>query len=133
MTSQYDDIYIFMTFIYYITSIAVVSQPVACDQKWPARPQKVALDLLKEFKNICAKTAKLFHFKFKTLVESFEFNLKLNVKNHFVAPCPPKTKKWPWNKKKGWEPLFYSLIVSLKAVECWNIHSPPNKIINAKS
>ena len=27
-------------------------------QKWPARPQKVALDLLKNFKNICATTAK---------------------------------------------------------------------------
>ena len=28
-------------------------------QKWPARPQKVALGLLKNFKNICATTAKL--------------------------------------------------------------------------
>ena len=28
-------------------------------QKWPARPQKVALGLLKNFKNVCAKTAKL--------------------------------------------------------------------------
>ena len=28
-------------------------------QKWPARPQNVALDLLKNFENICAKTVKL--------------------------------------------------------------------------
>ena len=28
-------------------------------QKWPARPQKVALDLLKNFKNICATTGKI--------------------------------------------------------------------------
>ena len=41
-----------------------ISRPVVpnlwpAGQMWPARPQKVALDLLKNFKNICAKTAKL--------------------------------------------------------------------------
>ena len=38
---------------------AVVPNLWPTGQKWPARPQKVALDLLKNFKNICAKTAKL--------------------------------------------------------------------------
>ena len=39
--------------------IPVVPNLWPAGQKWPARPQKVALDLLKNFKNICAKTAKL--------------------------------------------------------------------------
>ena len=38
---------------------AVVPNLWPAGQKWPARPQKVALDLLKNFKNICTKTAKL--------------------------------------------------------------------------
>ena len=34
--------------------ISVVPNLWPAGQKWPARPQKVALDLLKNFKNICA-------------------------------------------------------------------------------
>ena len=42
-----------------IFSMAVVPNLWSAGQKWPARPQKVALEILKNFKIICAKTAKL--------------------------------------------------------------------------
>ena len=42
-----------------IFSMAVVPNLWPAGQKWPARPQKLALEILKNFKNICARTAKL--------------------------------------------------------------------------
>ena len=57
---------------------AVVPNLWPAGQKWPARPQKVALDLLKNFKNICATTAK-FPFWQGRPVEIEKFLVALNA------------------------------------------------------
>ena len=47
---------------FYCSSRAVVPNLWPAGQKWPARPRKVALDLLKNFKNICATNRQNSHF-----------------------------------------------------------------------
>ena len=74
-------------------------------QKWPARPQKVALDLLKNFKNICAKTLKL--------------HITTGLARRVCAAMPVLVKMTnSWWKSKNFL-LFWTLKISHNMSKWW--------------